>query len=94
MSGPQINKAERLRLETEFNARRDAWRGEQRLDEIVDERDVAEVIASWTGIPISQMMETEAQKLLHMEERLHERIVGQERPLPRWPMPSGAAAPA
>jgi len=75
----QINKAERLRLETEFNARRDAWRGEQRLDEIVDERDVAEVIASWTGIPISQMMETEAQKLLHMEERLHERIVGQER---------------
>ncbi|MBP6788819.1 MAG: AAA family ATPase, partial [Candidatus Promineofilum sp.] len=35
----QINKAERLRLETEFNARRDAWRGEQRLDEIVDERD-------------------------------------------------------
>ena len=75
----QINKAERLRLETEFNARRDAWRGEQRLDEIVDERDVAEVIAAWTGIPISQMMETEAQKLLHMEERLHERIVGQER---------------
>ncbi len=75
----QVSKAERLRLETEFNARRDAWRGEQRLDEIVDERDVAEVIASWTGIPISQMMETEAQKLLHMEERLHERIVGQER---------------
>ncbi len=75
----QVSKAERLRLETEFNARRDAWRGEQRLDETVDERDVAEVIASWTGIPISQMMETEAQKLLHMEERLHERIVGQER---------------
>ena len=75
----QISKAERLRLETEFNALRDAWRGEQRLDETVDERDVAEVIAAWTGIPISQMMETEAQKLLHMEERLHERIVGQER---------------
>ena len=75
----QISKAERLRLETEFNAARDAWRSEQRLDEIVDERDVAEVIASWTGIPISQMLETEAEKLLHMEERLHERIVGQER---------------
>jgi len=75
----QISKAERLRLETEFNALRDAWRGEQRLDEIVDDRDVAEVIASWTGIPISQMLETEAEKLLHMEERLHERIVGQER---------------
>jgi len=75
----QVSKAERLRLETEFHALRDAWRGEQRLDETVDERDVAEVIASWTGIPVSQMMETEAQKLLHMEERLHERIVGQER---------------
>ena len=75
----QISKAERLRLETEFNALRDAWRSEQRLDEIVDERDVAEVIASWTGIPISQMLETEAERLLHMEERLHERIVGQER---------------
>jgi ATP-dependent Clp protease ATP-binding subunit ClpC len=75
----QISKADRLRLETEFNARRDAWRGEQRLDEIVDEQDVAEVISTWTGIPISQMMETEAVKLLHMEERLHERIIGQER---------------
>ena len=75
----QTSKAERLRLETEFNAQRDAWRSEQRLDETVDERDVAEVIASWTGIPVSQMMETEAQKLLQMEERLHERIVGQER---------------
>ena len=75
----QVSKAERLRLETEFTVLRDAWRSEQRLDEIVDERDVTEVIASWTGIPVSQMMETEAQKLLHMEGRLHERIVGQER---------------
>jgi len=75
----QVSKAERLRLETEFSVLRDAWRGEQRLDETVDERDVAEVIAAWTGIPVSQMMETEAQKLLHMEGRLHERIVGQER---------------
>jgi ATP-dependent Clp protease ATP-binding subunit ClpC len=75
----QVSKADRLRLESEFKALRDAWRGEQKLDEIVDENDVAEVISAWTGIPISQMMETEAEKLLHMEERLHERIVGQER---------------
>ncbi|WP_374686301.1 ATP-dependent Clp protease ATP-binding subunit [Promineifilum sp.] len=75
----QVSKADRLRLETEFNAKRDAWRGEQRLDEIVDEQDVAEVISTWTGIPISQMLETEAVKLLNMEERLHERIIGQER---------------
>ena len=74
----QTSKADRLRLETEFNALREAWRNEHKLDEVVDESDVAEVISAWTGIPISQMMETEAEKLLHMEERLHESIVGQE----------------
>jgi ATP-dependent Clp protease ATP-binding subunit ClpC len=75
----QVSKAERLRLESEFNEQREAWRAEHKLDEMVDEHDVAEVIASWTGIPVTQMMETEAEKLLHMEERLHERIVGQDR---------------
>ena len=45
---------------------------------MVDVNDIAEVVHQWTGIPVSQMMETEAQKLLHMEERLHERIIGQE----------------
>ena len=71
-------KAERLRLETQFNQQRDQWEAEHQLDEVVDSQDIAEVVAQWTGIPISQMMETESQKLLHMEERLHERIIGQE----------------
>ncbi len=71
-------KAERLRLETQFNQQRDQWESEHHLDEIVDVKDIAEVVGQWTGIPISQMMETEAQKLLNMEERLHERIVGQD----------------
>jgi ATP-dependent Clp protease ATP-binding subunit ClpC len=71
-------KAERLRLETEFNERRDAWEAEHKLDEVVDYNDIADVVAMWTGIPVSQMLETEAEKLLHMEERLHERIIGQE----------------
>ncbi|MDH5505586.1 MAG: AAA family ATPase [Anaerolineae bacterium] len=70
-------KAERLRLEAEFNAQREKWEGEHELDEIVDENDVAEVVAQWTGIPVSQMMETESEKLLQMEARLHERMVGQ-----------------
>ncbi len=70
-------KAERLRLEEEFKGMRDQWESEHELDEIVDEDDVAEVVAMWTGIPVSQMMETEAEKLLNMEERLHERIIGQ-----------------
>jgi ATP-dependent Clp protease ATP-binding subunit ClpC len=71
-------RAERLRVETEFSTLRESWQSEQRLDEIVDEDDIAEVVASWTGIPVTQMMETEAEKLLHMEERLHERIIGQD----------------
>lgn len=74
-----VKRAERLRVETEFESKRDAWQGDQKLDETVDEDDIAEVVASWTGIPVNQMLETEAEKLLHMEERLHERIVGQDR---------------
>ncbi len=71
-------KAERIRLETEFNEERDRWEEEHKLDEVVDVNDIAEVVAQWTGIPISQMMENEAERLLHMEERLHEHIIGQE----------------
>jgi ATP-dependent Clp protease ATP-binding subunit ClpC len=71
-------KAERLRLDTEFNQLRDQWESEHQLDELVDSEDIAEVVAMWTGIPVSQMMETESEKLLQMEERLHERIIGQD----------------
>ena len=71
-------KSERLKLEAEFVAQRDAWREEQQLDEVVEESDIAQVVAAWTGIPVSELMEAEVEKLLHMEERLHERIVGQE----------------
>jgi ATP-dependent Clp protease ATP-binding subunit ClpB len=48
------------------------------LKEEVDAEDVAEVVAKWTGIPVSRLLEGEKQKLLHMEERLHQRIVNQE----------------
>jgi ATP-dependent Clp protease ATP-binding subunit ClpC len=71
-------KSERLRLEAEFREKRDAWEAEHQLDELVDADDIAEVVAMWTGIPVTVMMETEAEKLLNMEERLHERIVGQD----------------
>jgi len=72
-------RADRLRLETEFETHLSAWQQENMLDEMVDEHDIADVVAAWTGIPVSQLLETEAEKLLHMEERLHERIVGQTR---------------
>ena len=71
-------KAERLQLEQQFNAQREKWEIEQKLDEVVDVNDIADVIHQWTGIPLTQLMESEAQKLLHMEDRLHERIVGQD----------------
>ncbi len=71
-------KTECINLEDEFAAKRDAWQQKHQLDEIVDVSDIAEVVANWTGIPLNQMMETEAEKLLQMEDRLHERIIGQD----------------
>ena len=71
-------KSQRFRIEEEFNQKRDAWEAEHQLDEVVDVDDIAEVVAQWTGIPVSQVMENEADKLLNMEERLNERIVGQD----------------
>jgi ATP-dependent Clp protease ATP-binding subunit ClpC len=71
-------KAERLRLESEYSEKRDKWETEHQLDEVVDVDDIASVVHQWTGIPVNQMLETESEKLLHMEARLHERIIGQE----------------
>jgi ATP-dependent Clp protease ATP-binding subunit ClpB len=48
------------------------------LADEVTEEDVAEVVAKWTGIPVSRLMEGEVEKLIHMEERLHERVIGQD----------------
>ena len=48
------------------------------LKEEVDEEDIAEVVGKWTGIPVSRLLEGEVQKLLKMEERLHQRVVGQD----------------
>ena len=52
--------------------------GHRMLKEEVDEEDIAEVVSKWTGIPVSRLVEGEVQKLLHMEERLHQRVVGQD----------------
>jgi len=52
--------------------------GEVLLSDEVTEEDVAEVVAKWTGIPVSRLMEGEVQKLIQMEERLHERVIGQD----------------
>jgi len=71
-------KSERLQKEREFQAKKDAWQREHGIDEVVDARDIAEIIASWTGVPVRRMQEAETERLLHMEESLKKRVVGQE----------------
>jgi ATP-dependent Clp protease ATP-binding subunit ClpC len=71
-------KVERLRLEEQYQKAKAKWMQEKRIDNTVDEEDIAELVAKWTGIPVSRMLETEAEKLVHMEDRIHERLVDQE----------------
>jgi ATP-dependent Clp protease ATP-binding subunit ClpC len=71
-------KSERMRLEAEYNQAKSDWLKGEKIDEVVDAKDIAYLISSWTGIPVSQMLEGEADKLLHMEERIHERLINQE----------------
>ncbi|HEY1909990.1 MAG TPA: ATP-dependent chaperone ClpB [Vicinamibacterales bacterium] len=56
----------------------DVQKGKRMLKEEVDEEDIAEVVSKWTHIPVSRLMEGEIQKLIHMEERLHNRVIGQD----------------
>jgi len=71
-------KAERLRQEDKYNRAKNDWLQKEKIDEVVDEEEIAQLISKWTGIPVSQMLEGEAEKLLHMEERIHDRLVNQE----------------
>jgi ATP-dependent Clp protease ATP-binding subunit ClpC len=71
-------KAERLRLEREHNQAKLKWQKEKKIDSVVNEEDIAGLVAQWTGIPVSRMLETETDKLVHMEDRIHQRIVDQE----------------
>ena len=55
-----------------------AMQGESLIKEEVDEDDIAEIVARWTGIPVTKMMQSERDKLLHLEEELHQRVIGQD----------------
>jgi ATP-dependent Clp protease ATP-binding subunit ClpB len=71
---PQLEqeiKAEELSLS-------ELQKGQRMLKEEVDEEDIAEVVGKWTHIPVSRLMEGEVQKLIHMEDRLHKRVIGQD----------------
>ncbi|MCE5259918.1 MAG: AAA family ATPase [Chloroflexi bacterium] len=71
-------KSEKLQKENEFNQRIDAWRAAQGIDEQVDSENVAEIIAMWTGVPVTRMQEAETSRLVHMEDALRKRVVGQD----------------
>jgi ATP-dependent Clp protease ATP-binding subunit ClpB len=71
----EIRYGELPALEKELAERPDV---QPMVKEEVDEEDVAEVVARWTGIPVSRLMEGEVEKLVHMEDRIHERLVDQE----------------
>jgi ATP-dependent Clp protease ATP-binding subunit ClpB len=73
----EIRYGELPALETELSEREQA-EFEPMVKEEVDEDDVAAVVARWTGIPVSRLLEGETEKLIHMEERLHQRVVGQD----------------
>ena len=74
----EIPQLEQLLADQEARLRELQTDGGSLLKEEVDDEDVAEVVAKWTGIPVSRLMESEVAKLVHMEERLHERVVGQD----------------
>ena len=71
-------KSQRIQLEKSHDEAVAAWRKENDLDEVVDEEDIAEVVRSWTGVPVSRLLASEANRLLDMESFLHERIIGQD----------------
>jgi len=77
----ELQYGEMMRLEKELKQEEEKLallqKEEKMLKEEVDEEDVAEVVSKWTGIPVSRMLEGEVEKLIHMEERLQKRVVGQ-----------------
>jgi len=77
----EIRYGELPALEKELEEREAAPEADPMVKEEVDEDDVGAVVARWTGIPVDRLLEGETEKLIHMEERLHERVVGQDEAL-------------
>ena len=71
-------KVQRLRQEQKFTEQREEWLSRHQLDELVEAEDIAAVVSAWTGIPVYQVLEKEADKLLRMEEAVQQHIIGQD----------------
>src|SRR3989441_965044 len=79
----EIDEIERRILQLEIERLTELQKDGRMLKEEVDEEDIAALVAKWTGIPVGRLLEGEAQKLVAMEERLRERVVGQDNALAR-----------
>jgi ATP-dependent Clp protease ATP-binding subunit ClpC len=66
------------KIQKEYKTRRAAWMKQRGIDDKVTADDIAHIVSTWTGIPVTRMMESEMDKLLKMEERIHMRLVDQE----------------
>src|SRR5207244_4533904 len=82
--GAELKYGKLVQLERELAQKEAALRGQhdgggkRLLKEEVDEEDIAEVVSRWTGIPVAKLVEGEREKLLHLAEHLHRRVVGQD----------------
>ena len=71
-------RAQRLKQEQEYNKAKADWLQKEKISQEVTAENIAQLVSKWSGIPISQMVEGETEKFLHMEERIHERLIDQE----------------
>jgi ATP-dependent Clp protease ATP-binding subunit ClpC len=71
-------KAERMKLEPEYNDVKSERLKQEKISEEVTSEHIAQLVSNWTGIPVSQMVEGEKEKYIHMEESIHERLIDQE----------------
>src|SRR5258708_6792337 len=74
----ELSQLERQLSEAEQALQTRSQAGQPLVKKEADEHDIAEVVSKWTGVPVTQLLESEIQKLIHMEERLRDRVVGQD----------------
>ena len=97
--GQEFEKAAALRdqeqhMRVDLEQIKNNWNQRKELEEsIVTEEDIAAIVSSWTGVPVKKLREEESERLLHMEDVLHERVIGQEDAVAAWPGRSGGHGP-
>jgi ATP-dependent Clp protease ATP-binding subunit ClpC len=71
-------KQRNIQKQTAYDTQLENWKKEKKIRDEVVEQDIEELVAEWTGIPVSRMLETESKRLMRMEDDLHKRVIGQD----------------